>query len=1065
MDPATAVGLAASVITFIDFSWSLVTGAKELHESGRGTTKENACIGTIVHDLKEYSLELGSGGQSASEHENALRALAGDCATLSEELVAVLEKLNSSGNSRWQSLEAAWLGMRKESAVQSIERRLGEYRAQMNVRLLSILNNQHSATKSRLDSILLEAEKMSSASAQGLQVLLDDLVSFLEEQQANCEDDSTSKPSDGDGDEENQDALFESLAEIKARVVKLQEAIGATERETRVLQHLHSGYISVREDSVNAASEGTFDWILDTDFEFERDFPASSATDLDSDSDISDAETLRGLNAVPGNGDGISASIPEAMKSRMDSSRKLFREWLTDECGGAFHISGKAGSGKSTMMKLIYNHAETTRCLRAWAGQRTLVTAMFFFWNPENQLQMSLDGLYRSILFLVLRQCPHLIPEVVPDQWSKMSSLSASLTLESDLFRPQKIKDAFELLMAKPVESDKFSFCFFVDGLDEHEAHPYDSKRLAVQLRDWARQSNLKICVSSRPHVEFLDTFSPSQRINLHELTAHDIYRFGRDVFENDENFSRVKDTYRELVDEVLDMAEGVFLWARLVFKSVVHEVGLHGSLERVRQTIRSTPREMDALYDRMLGSLDRADRLLADRMLLLILTNPFEDPVNAMCLAWLDDMDKPGFPSDSHIRHVRSETDVLQHIERTKRQVAGLTKELITLVPCSRLLNDQAPSGQYFAWRAQFFHQTMRDYLNTPARRSQFQSQFPGFDPYEVHSRLRTAEVALACRCAISSTDFARWWYGLEFLSIKGQPMLLSANPPNHLDLYQQSHESMELYKELCARYFRSRYVGWSIRTMPIVPLFEEPVSFLHLAAAHGQIGYLREEMGRGIAQLREASTAAPARPGSTQAQRTSLLFCASCSVFDPEMTALLLSGGLSTRFRVRLFDKDAAELDEAVSFWLIFVGFLTSCLTVLRETAPRVKHAFDILEQFLRAEAQEPVVIFLTCNYPKHAARFATLRELVLWRRPENTAQLLELLDRQRADEAGLTEIVSKVRPPQNTTRWDAAKRPDFAPPRKGEGLDHAPRLSMYAVASGSEALQGPDRYFRLW
>lgn len=52
MDPVTAVGLAAGIINFIDFSWSLVTGAHEVHRAGPGTTKENARIGTMVSDLK-----------------------------------------------------------------------------------------------------------------------------------------------------------------------------------------------------------------------------------------------------------------------------------------------------------------------------------------------------------------------------------------------------------------------------------------------------------------------------------------------------------------------------------------------------------------------------------------------------------------------------------------------------------------------------------------------------------------------------------------------------------------------------------------------------------------------------------------------------------------------------------------------------------------------------------------------------------------------------------------------------------------------------------------------------
>lgn len=145
MDPVTAVGLAASIITFLDFSWSLVTGAKELHQSGNGTTKQNARISEIIGDLKEYSLDLASGGGGGggasrpSKHERALRALADSCCSLSKELEGILIKLRVTKNSKWQSLVTSWASMRKKDEIASIEARLGEYRSQMNARLLAML--------------------------------------------------------------------------------------------------------------------------------------------------------------------------------------------------------------------------------------------------------------------------------------------------------------------------------------------------------------------------------------------------------------------------------------------------------------------------------------------------------------------------------------------------------------------------------------------------------------------------------------------------------------------------------------------------------------------------------------------------------------------------------------------------------------------------------------------------------------------------------------------------------------------------------------------------------------
>ncbi len=139
MDPITAIGLAASIVSFIDFSWNLLTGAKELYESGCRRTKENARISSIVDDLNEYALELTIGGEGASKHEKALRTLANDCQSLSGELVKILQKLEMTKNSRWQSLKKTWEAKRKAGDVALIESRLEKYRAQMNTRLLALL--------------------------------------------------------------------------------------------------------------------------------------------------------------------------------------------------------------------------------------------------------------------------------------------------------------------------------------------------------------------------------------------------------------------------------------------------------------------------------------------------------------------------------------------------------------------------------------------------------------------------------------------------------------------------------------------------------------------------------------------------------------------------------------------------------------------------------------------------------------------------------------------------------------------------------------------------------------
>lgn len=82
-------------------------------------------------------------------------------------------------------------------------------------------------------------------------------------------------------------------------------------------------------------------------------------------------------------------------------------------------MPGKAGSGKSTLMKLLATDDGTLDSLRRWgAGDRLLVFS-FYFWNSGTPLQKSLEGLFRSILLQALQECPELGEKLFPDRFER----------------------------------------------------------------------------------------------------------------------------------------------------------------------------------------------------------------------------------------------------------------------------------------------------------------------------------------------------------------------------------------------------------------------------------------------------------------------------------------------------------------------------------------------------------------------------------------------------------------------------------------------------------------------
>ena len=63
-----------------------------------------------------------------------------------------------------------------------------------------------------------------------------------------------------------------------------------------------------------------------------------------------------------------------------------FVDWL-EHGDGVYWINGKAGSGKSTLMRFITNELLMTKALHKWINGSDLMVSSFFFWNPGTVLQ------------------------------------------------------------------------------------------------------------------------------------------------------------------------------------------------------------------------------------------------------------------------------------------------------------------------------------------------------------------------------------------------------------------------------------------------------------------------------------------------------------------------------------------------------------------------------------------------------------------------------------------------------------------------------------------------------
>lgn len=350
--------------------------------------------------------------------------------------------------------------------------------------------------------------------------------------------------------------------------------------------------------------------------------------------------------------------------------------------------------------------------------------AKFFFWRSGDKLQRSIEGLYRGILLEVLKRFPKLIPQVFPNFSASFHSPQNEMHLPE--FRFEEAKVAFMNLITLPATSDH-RICLFIDGLDEYEGDSLDYWSIARDLESWVVSRNVKICVTSRPYTEFMESFNvlPGQQIRLHQLTESDIRGFCLAMMEKDRNFDRIKESYHHLSETIVHRANGVFLWARLATRTFLAGVGYRDSPQMLYNKLKAIPDDMKTLFDKMLERVDSVSREDADKLLLIAAElSAFHMNFPAILYLWLDDLHDVTFPYNAQALRY-SESDLADRVEVVRSRLDSLSKGMLEL-----------NTEKYGNYTVRFFHRTARDYL-CESRVTQLKNVDPNFDVNESCCRL----------------------------------------------------------------------------------------------------------------------------------------------------------------------------------------------------------------------------------------------------------------------------------------------------------------------------------------
>lgn len=420
---------------------------------------------------------------------------------------------------------------------------------------------------------------------------------------------------------EKLDALKVHLDRVTApdEVLEAIKAINTTSHEAMeiitqdlLVQSIRSRYPSARArfESVSRAESGTFSWILED---------------------------------------------PDRLLEMERELHVTFTEWLASG-SGVFHIVGKPGAGKSTLMKLLMTHEETQRLLKEWAGEKDLLFANFFFWRLGNADQKTWDGMVGSLLYDIVRQVPSVAKLLFTNHWQREKmQLCLRANYVIDLSKAE-ILEAFEKLISDSEVHEKYRICLGIDGLDEFDELTISHWDLAQRLKNWLERSseNIKLCVSSREYPNIEQVFSKHQRIHLHRLTAKDIMQLSMGRLNGNPLFRSLSEKSAEesqiIFLRITRESEGIFLWVVLLLKLIEEELAIRTetiSMRHIHDIIDSAPKELESFIAHILHTIPphyRANAILVLAMALRMSGRLIQAKSKRRNPIYLDGLRKPRY-------------------------------------------------------------------------------------------------------------------------------------------------------------------------------------------------------------------------------------------------------------------------------------------------------------------------------------------------------------------------------------------------------------------------------------
>ncbi|OHE91648.1 hypothetical protein CORC01_13038 [Colletotrichum orchidophilum] len=388
---------------------------------------------------------------------------------------------------------------------------------------------------------------------------------------------------------------------LSQRMESREDSVAREQAYQQLLKSLKYPGMNERRNQVTQTHPRTFRWIFSSSMELggsESEYSkedGSSADDDETESIDKSSTMSEESSESPDSSDSTGSAWPQPRDNLVD--------WLKDDNRKRYWISGKPGSGKSTLMKYIETNDKTieycnpgTRCIS------------HFLWRPGTFMQQNIKGLLCSLLHQILADEKSIALRILDNQ----PSLSTK-----DSYTDWTVHELKTILLDL-IRKSACTYLVLLDGLDEVADTPDEGAGRLLHLIDELVATNqVKVCVSSRPEPALKRSLERYPMLKIQDLTNRDIRLLTRDRLAAMEiDLENVKTD--KLSDLICGKAEGVFIWVVLVLSSLQRGLDNYDDVNTLYRRVQSLPKDLTKLYKEMWSRMKEDSDLYRRKTVLL---------------------------------------------------------------------------------------------------------------------------------------------------------------------------------------------------------------------------------------------------------------------------------------------------------------------------------------------------------------------------------------------------------------------------------------------------------------